>query len=138
MTQHSAIRGLGEIALRVTDLDRMQRFYQDAIGLRLFKRFEKAAFFKIADGYAGHSQVLALFDRTGDADYAGLSAAATTVDHLAFEIGREDYDAEKKRLEECGLTVETAEHAWVRWRSLYVRDPEGNQVELVCHDETVR
>jgi catechol 2,3-dioxygenase len=44
---------------------------------------------------------------------------------------------EKKRLEALGLQVETAEHAWVHWRSLYVSDPEGNQVELVCYDGTV-
>jgi catechol-2,3-dioxygenase len=31
-----------------------------------------------------------------------------------------------------------AEHPWVRWRSLYVHDPEGNLVELVCYDESVR
>jgi catechol 2,3-dioxygenase len=36
-----------------------------------------------------------------------------------------------------GLQVETAEHAWVHWRSLYVSDPEGNQVELVCYDASV-
>ncbi len=34
------------------------------------------------------------------------------------------------RLEALGLQVETAQHAWVHWRSLYVTDPEGNQVEL--------
>jgi catechol-2,3-dioxygenase len=25
----------------------------------------------------------------------------------------------------------------VHWRSLYVADPEGNQVELVCYDDSV-
>jgi catechol-2,3-dioxygenase len=34
-----AIRGLGEIALRVEDLGRMQRFYEETIGLELSKRF---------------------------------------------------------------------------------------------------
>jgi hypothetical protein len=38
------------------------------------------------------------------------------------------------RLEAHGLAVTTAEHAWVGWRSLDVADPEGNVVELVCHD----
>jgi hypothetical protein len=37
----------------------------------------------------------------------------------------------------AGNQVETAEYAWVLWRSLYVTDPEGNQVELVCYDATV-
>jgi catechol 2,3-dioxygenase-like lactoylglutathione lyase family enzyme len=132
-----AIRGLGEIALRVADLDAMQRFYAEVIGLPLLKRFEQAAFFKIADGYGGHAQVLALFDRTAEAGYAGLNPAVTTVDHLAFEIDLADYDAELARLTSLGLPVETATHAWVKWRSIYVRDPEGNQVELVCFDNSV-
>ncbi len=132
------IRGLGEIAFRVTNIDAMQSFYEQVIGLSLLKRFERAVFFKIADGHGGHAQVLALFDRSAEPDYAGLSPRLTTVDHIAFEIDLADFDAERHRLEQLGLTVETAEHAWVHWRSLYVRDPEGNQVELVCYEESVR
>jgi hypothetical protein len=41
------------------------------------------------------------------------------------------------KLKGLGLQVETAEHAWVHWRSLDVSDPEGNQVELVCYDASV-
>ena len=59
----NSVKALGEIALRVENLDEMQRFYQEVIGLTLMKRFENAAFFKIADGHAGHTQILALFDR---------------------------------------------------------------------------
>jgi catechol 2,3-dioxygenase len=131
------IKGLGEIALRVNDLDAMQRFYEQVIGLELLRRFENAVFFKLAAGFGGHTQVLALFDRSAHPGYSGLDPARTTVDHIAFEIERADFDAELRRLQDLGLTVETAEHAWVHWRSLYVDDPEGNTVELVCYDPTV-
>jgi len=131
------IKGLGEIALRVHDLDAMQRFYEQVIGLEVLRRFDNAAFFKLADGFGGHTQVLALFDRSAQPGYSGLNAATTTVDHIAFEIERADYDAERERLQALGLAVETAEHAWVHWRSLYVTDPEENTVELVCYDPTV-
>ena len=137
MTAPRAIRGLGEIALRVADPDRMQAFYQEVIGLELLRRFPRSAFFRLADGVAGHTQILALFDRTAEPGYQGLSSAHTTVDHLAFAIALEDFAAEKARLEAAGLRVETAEHAWVHWRSLYVSDPEGNRVELVCFDPSV-
>ncbi len=137
MTAARAIRGLGEIALRVADLDRMQAFYEGVIGLELLRRFPNSAFFRIADGVAGHTQILALFDRAAEPGYQGLSSAHTTVDHLAFAIALEDFAAEKARLEAAGLRVETAEHAWVHWRSLYVSDPEGNRVELVCFDPSV-
>jgi catechol 2,3-dioxygenase len=43
----------------------------------------------------------------------------------------------KKETASVGSQLETAEHAWVHWRSLYVTDPEGNQVELVCYDSSV-
>jgi catechol-2,3-dioxygenase len=133
-----AIRGLGEIALRVRDLDVMQDFYQKAVGLELMRRFENVVFFRIAEGFGGHVQVLALFDRSNEPGYSGLNAATTTVDHIAFEIGLEDFQAEKHRLDQLGIPVETAEHAWVHWRSLYVKDPEGNTVEMVCHDPAVK
>jgi catechol 2,3-dioxygenase len=131
------IKGLGEIALRVSDLDAMQQFYQEVVGLELLRRFDHAVFFRIANGYGGHTQVLALFDRSPQAGYRGLAPERTTVDHLAFEIDRDDYEAEQARLEGLGVKVTTAEHAWVRWRSLYVDDPEGNTVEWVCYDESV-
>ena len=137
MTTARAIRGLGEIALRVADLDRMQAFYEGVIGLELLRRFPQSAFFRIADGVAGHTQILALFDRSAALGYHGLNSEQTTVDHLAFAIALEDFAAEKARLEAAGMRVETAEHTWVQWRSLYVNDPEGNRVELVCFDPSV-
>jgi catechol-2,3-dioxygenase len=115
----------------------MQQFYEQIIGLEVLGRFENAVFFKQAGGFAGHTQVLALFDRSAQPGYSGLNAITTTPDHIAFEIERADFDAELKRLQDSGLAVETAEHAWVHWRSLYVNDPEDNRVELVCYDPTV-
>lgn len=132
-----AVRGLGEIALRVNDLDAMQRFYEEVIGLPLMTRVPNCAFFKIADGYGGHTQVLALFDRSDTPGYRVPVATSSTIDHIAFEIALDDFEVELKRLTALGLQVETAEHAWVHWRSLYVTDPEGNQVELVCSDGSV-
>ena len=128
----TVVRALGEVALRVNHLDRMQAFYSDVVGLELMRRFEHAAFFRIADGYAGHTAVLALFDRN-----VPVEQKHSTVDHLAFTIALADYEPEKRRLEALGLAVTTATHEWVHWRSLYVDDPEGNTVELVCYDPEV-
>ena len=135
--KRTVVRGLGEIALRVNNLDVMQKFHEEVISLPLMTRVSNCAFFKIADGYGGHTQVLALFDRSEKPGYRGSDAATSTIDHIAFEIPLSDFADELKRLRGLGLQVETAEHAWVHWRSLYVTDPEGNQVELVCHDDSV-
>ena len=135
--RRTVVRGLGEIALRVNDLAAMQQFYEQIIGLPLMTRFQTFAFFKIAEGYGGYTQVLALFDRSQSPDYQGTDAATSTIDHIAFEIPLTDFEREKKRLEGLGFQVETVEYAWVHWRSLYVTDPEGNQVELVCYDKSL-
>jgi len=136
--KRTVVRGLGEIALRVNDLDAMQKFYEEVIGLPLMARDSDSAFFKIAEGYDGHIQVLALFDRPQSPGYRGTNAATSTIDHIAFEIPLPDFAGELTRLKGLGLQVETAEHAWMHWRSLYVADPEGNQVELVCYDSSVK
>jgi catechol 2,3-dioxygenase-like lactoylglutathione lyase family enzyme len=89
--RRTPVRGLGEIALRVNDLDAMQRFYAEVIGLPLMTRVQNCAFFRIADGYGGHTQVLALFDRSGSHGYRGLDAALSTIDHIALEIPLADF-----------------------------------------------
>jgi catechol-2,3-dioxygenase len=105
--------------------DAMQKFYAEVIGLSLMTRFPNSPFFQIADGYGVHTQVLALFDRSESPGYREADAATSTIDHIASEIPLADFADEKKRLEALGIQVETAEHAWVHWRSLYVTDPEG-------------
>jgi len=135
--KRTAVRGLGEIALRVNNLDAMQQFYAEVIGLPLIARFPNYAFFKIAEGYGGHTQVLVLFDRSQSPGCRGTDATTSTIDHIAFEVPLADFGDELTRLKGLGLQVETAEHAWVHWRSVYVSDPEGNLVELVCYDASV-
>ena len=137
MPPTTAIKALGEIAFRVNDLEAMQAFYQQIIGLELMQRFETSAFFRIAPGFEGHTQILALFDRSGRAGDDSPIAAHSTIDHIAFSISLADFEAERMRLESLGLIVTTATHSWVKWRSLYVKDPEGNTVELVCFDPSI-
>ena len=53
-----------QIAFRVNNLDATRQFYEHVIGLPLMTPFANSTFFKIADGYGGHTQVPALFDRS--------------------------------------------------------------------------
>jgi len=129
MEPQSVVKALGEVALRVNDLLLMKRFYQEVLGFQVLGEFASAALLKIADGYGGHTQVLGLFDRS-----VRVGPDHTTVDHIAFTIALGDFDSERKRLESLGLEVNVENHSWVKWRSLYFHDPEGNQVELVCYD----
>jgi len=136
------IRGLGEVSIRVKNLDAMEKFYEEVLVLEVLRRDESFVFFKIAEGYGGHSQNLALFDATNrtflETKSLQLSSDQTTLHHIAFNISLEDFESEKRRLERLSLQVRAIEHEWLHVRSLYFSDPEGNLLEFVCYDESVR
>jgi catechol-2,3-dioxygenase len=138
------IKALSEVVLRVRDMDTMQEFYEKVVGLELLARYESVmAFFRIAPDYEGHTQTLALFDQSGEADhrsrhYTGVDPEKSPLHHIAFTISRSDHEAEKERLQNLCLDVETVEHTSQHYRSLYIADPEGNVVDFVCYDASVR
>ena len=136
MGEQRVIMGLGEVGLRVSDLEQMADFYERVIGLERWRRFEGGVFFRIAEGFAGHTRVLGLFDRRAR-DLVPPRADASMLDHFAFEIPLSAYEAERARLEGLGLSVRTRAFPDLQWRALFVRDPEGNTVELVCYDASV-
>ncbi|WP_267642675.1 VOC family protein [Haloarchaeobius amylolyticus] len=137
MTDDRPVKELGELALRVADLEEMTVFYRDVVGLAVLRRFDDCTFFSLREGYGGHTQILALFDRSDEAEYVAPAPARTTVDHFAFTVDLADFEAERDRLESLGVDLDLATHEWVSWRSLYFSDPEENRVEFVCYDETV-
>lgn len=126
---------VAEIGLRVADLDAMIAFYREVLGFEPFLRAEAHAFLEIADlpsplGRAGHAQILGLFARDAAPDIA-----RSTLDHLAFEIAPEDYEAERQRFLAKGMVVR--ERNWPdsldwRGRSFFFRDPEGNVIEIIA------
>ena len=47
----SRVKGLGEVSIRVRDLDAMRKFYEEVVGLEVLRRDESFVFFKVAEGY---------------------------------------------------------------------------------------
>ena len=127
------IKGLGEVSICVKNLDDMYKFYKEVVGLEVLRREESFVFFKVAEGYGGHTQNLALFEASEE-----LSQEKTTLHHIALNISLEDFESEKRRLENLGLKVNATVHEWLHVRSLYIHDPEGNSLEFVCYDESVQ
>ena len=136
------VKGLGEVSIRVKDLDAMHKFYEEVVGLEVLRRDESFVFFKVAEGYGGHTQNLALFDATErsfiETKSPELNEEKTTLHHIALNVSLEDFESEKMRLEGLGLKVNATVHEWLHVRSLYFADPEGNSLEFVCYDESVR
>ena len=135
------IRGLGEVSLRVNDLNAMCAFYEDVVGLAVLRREEGYVFFEIAEGYGGHSQNLALFDAgegtSSQQTSEALGPKQSALHHIALNIDLEDYESELTRLQGLALAVRSTEHPWLHVRSLYFHDPEGNILEFVCYDDHV-
>ena len=135
------VKGLGEVSICVRDLDAMHKFYEEVVGLEVLRRDESFVFFKVAEGYGGHTQNLALFEVSNtmflDNKAEQLNPQETTLHHIALNIALEDYESEKMRLEGLGLRVNATEHEWLHVRSLYFPDPEGNTLEFVCYDASV-
>lgn len=129
---------LAEVGLRVTDLPRAVTFYQEVLGVEIVRAYPTIVFLKVGEldsplGRGGHPQLLVLFDRK-----VKLDIALTTLDHLAFEISLEQYPTERERLQQMGLELTEriwqGEYAWLRARSLFFDDPDGNTIELIAHD----
>ncbi|QHI70287.1 VOC family protein [Tichowtungia aerotolerans] len=134
---------LGELVIRSENPQALVRFYREVIGLKSFAAFETATFLKIADDFKGHPQLLAIFDKAHK--YSGPQAmqvdraesAAGTLHHFAFAMDLEEFKAEQDRLQKLGVELELGEHPPFGWRSIYMHDPDGNSVEMVCYDASV-
>jgi catechol 2,3-dioxygenase-like lactoylglutathione lyase family enzyme len=136
------VKGLGEVSIRVRDLDAMQKFYEEVVGLEVLSREQSFVFFKIAEGYAGHSQNLALFaaDNQGflEPKLPEVRPETSSLHHIALNIALEDYRTEQSRLDGLGIKVVATQHEWLHVRSLYFPDPEENLLEFVCYDASVQ
>jgi catechol 2,3-dioxygenase len=139
-----APRGLGEVVLRVRDIPRAIAFYRDILGLSLLRAFDdRIAFLKVDSGFEGHERIVGLFRVDQPSNRAGTTwvepdSRAPTMHHFALEIALSDYQASLAALTEAGLAPNTHEHRWIGWRSIYITDPDGNTVELVAVDPSIR
>lgn len=136
------VGGLGEVAIRCRDLDAMEAFYADVIGLeRLADRPGGIVFFRIAEGVAGHTTVLALFDagaaqrpvhprpQEGEAVATG---GRSSLHHVALSLTEEAQRAAISWYERIGQPHRVEEFEWIGWRGVFTNDPEGNTVEFVA------
>lgn len=135
------IKGLGEIILRVNDMELMKIFYHHTLGLELINESENYTFFKIADGYGGHSQTLALFSSTNldafNEKFDHIKTSNSTLHHFALEIDKKDYKSILNFCKENDIEFVTEIFEWINWKSIFIKDPESNIVEFVCHDPNI-
>lgn len=115
---------LGHVQLRVRDLETSRAFYERVLGWATRETGRGVAFL---GGGREHHQ-LALLAVGHDAAAAPF---AVGLSHVAFEVEtREAWVDIYRRLAHSGFAV-SAFDLGVSW-SLYLRDPDGNEVELYC------
>lgn len=143
------IRGIAEIVLNAADIGRMSAFYQRVLGFGLHsqhpEREPTIVFLRVGPAHTAlnesHPQLLALIDPARHPaardKFDAPSPRAFPLNHIAFEIGEDEYDAHLEHLRQEGLEPVEArfEHAWAK--AMFFRDPEGNRLELICKDSSV-
>ena len=140
-------RALGEIAIRCADIRAMATFYEDVIGLTRLSGDHSSGiiFFRIADGFAGHTAVLALFrhdvGRTEihpQSTQAPETGARSSLHHIALSLPYGEQEAVKSWYEKIGQPYTVQQFGWIGWQGIFTTDPEGNTVELVSYDASLK
>lgn len=126
------IKQLDHIVLRVVDLDRMLRFYQDVLGCAMERRQEELGLYQVRAG-ASLIDLVLVDGKLGRAGGAAPGPEGRNLDHFCLRVDPYDEAAIRAHLKAQG--VEPGESgsrygAEGEGPSLYLRDPEGNMIEL--------
>jgi catechol 2,3-dioxygenase len=121
---HPGVR-IGHVHLRVADLDRALAFYQGILGFQLTESWQGAAFLA-AGAYHHHIALNTWESLDGEAPPRG----STGLFHLAILYpSRTELGDALRRLIEANWPLDGAADHGVS-EALYLRDPDGNGVEL--------
>jgi catechol 2,3-dioxygenase len=118
--------GIGHVHLKVADIERALGFYCGVLGFQLMQRFGSQAAFISAGGYHHHIGL-----NTWESAGGRPPATGTTgLYHLAILYpDRATLADALKRLSTAGIALDGASDHGVS-EALYLRDPDGNGVEL--------
>ena len=122
---HPDVR-IGHVHLKVADLDRALRFYRDVLGFELTQCYGKKAAFLAAGGYHHHIGLNTWESECGSPP----PPHSTGLYHLGIAYPTRTQLADAlRRLMRAGIPLEGASDHGVS-EALYLRDPDGNGVEL--------
>ena len=123
-----AVKELGHLVLYVRDLERSEAFYRDVLG---WKEIARPATMPAAAFSSGRTHHELLLIEVG-ADAQPIPAGRRVgLYHFGLKVGDTDDDLREAlaRVQEAGVrVVGTSDHTVTH--SLYVLDPDGNEVEL--------
>lgn len=127
-----SIRGIDHLVLRTADVARMVRFYVDVLGCTVEKEQPAFGLTQLRAG-SGLIDLVSLDGPIGRTGGAGPGTEGRNLDHFCLRIDPFDADA---ILERFGIhhvdtsPVQRRYGAEGEGPSIYVKDPDGNTVEL--------
>jgi catechol-2,3-dioxygenase len=115
------IRGVYEVAVKVKDLARAEAFYLQTLGLEIGIRDDRRNWLFLRAG--GERGMIVLQEDKGE----------WPLQHFAFTVDEADIKRAAALLRERGVEVEgPVFHEWVPATSLYFKDPDGHDLELLA------
>ncbi len=119
------IQSLGHVVLKVRDQARAEAFYNGVLGIPIAARWERHGMTFFSLGNHHDFAVMAL-----GPDAVSPPDGATGLLHVAFKIGDslDALRAAKREMEAAGIATQPIDHGVSQ--SLYLRDPDGNEIEL--------
>lgn len=127
----AAIRHLDYVILICSDVGRMRAFYEDVLGLEIYRDLWQGDWVELRAGSVlltlRPRGLVTLRGRTVDGPGVDGSAAL----QLAFRVQPAEVDACHRELVERGVEVldPPTDQPWAH-RTLFFRDPEGNLLEI--------
>ncbi len=126
---------LGHVVFYVKDLERSLRFYRDLLGFNEVGRIFNGAAAALTSGRTHHELLLI---QVGDAP-GPPAGRRRGLYHIGIKVGDslDELRQAKRELEQAGIPIDGMSDHTVS-QSLYLRDPDGNEVELyVDADESL-
>lgn len=126
----SKIVGISEIVLWTDDMAAALEFYRDLLELEVISPASLPnVFLKVAGGHAGIPQMIVLVPKP---EAVRAQPAGNQLHHLAFELPEDHFDEQHAALTAAGYQPRGGKHPVLASRTMYVDDPDGNEVEFIC------
>lgn len=114
---------LGEVKLRVSNLERSLKFYEEIVGLRVLSRTER-----IAEMTADGRTSLLVLEEVPNATITPLRSSSGLYHFAILLPTRKDLGLSLRRLIDAGVKIGQADH--LVSEALYISDPDLNGIEI--------
>src|SRR5215213_1735197 len=124
------IDGLAEVVLNVRDASRAVAFYGGLLGLERMTPADQPGpiFFRAGQATDRVPSLLVLVPLSPGAENCG---EPRTLHHLALTVPETNFDEAWATLTGAGIEVRDGKHPVLAVRTMYVTDPDGNEVEFI-------